>query len=117
MTSDKRLGDRREQVRYDVSGQLWAELTFGDHVLLKNIGRGGALIEAKMTPGLRSLRAARIVLRDRGPEIDVVVRHIEPASSSPGEDRVQVGLEFVRVSTTARAELDQFIDRCGAPEP
>ncbi len=113
MAAKRRLGDRREHLRFEVAGQLWASLDMKDRVVLKNIGVGGALIEATLGPGMRSIRAAQIALRERGPEVNVLVRHITPISASPTEDRFLMGLEFVNLSSSARADIDRLVQEWG----
>src|SRR5436853_4136707 len=97
MVARGRLGDRREYARFEVAGQLWAALDLRARVVLRNIGLGGALIEAKLTPSLRSIRVAHMSLRDQGPELNVVVRHMAAMSSDPDDDRYLVGLQFIHV--------------------
>jgi len=109
MAAKNRLGDRREHLRYDVSGQLWGSLDLSERVVLRNIAPGGALIEARLTPGMRSVRAAQILLHERGPQMNVIVRHMSPLSAAPDEDRYLVGVEFVNLSAAAQVELDQFV--------
>ena len=107
------MGDRREHLRFEVAGQLWASLDMSERVVLRNIGVGGALIEAKLSPGVRSIRAAQISLRDRGPELNVLVRHVTPVSNAPDEERFLVGLEFVNISPSDRADIDRFVKQWG----
>ena len=109
MESNRGLADRRGHLRFDVSGQLWASLDFKESVILRNIASGGALIEARLTPGLRSIRTAQIALREKGPELNVVVRHMAPVSTAPDEDRYLVGVEFVNLSPAVRADLEAFV--------
>jgi hypothetical protein len=103
------LGDRREHVRFDVTGQLWAALDLSAHVVVRNIGTGGALVEARLTPGLRSIRAAQISLREQGPPLSVVVRHVSPLPAASGEDCYLVGLEFLHLSPAGQAEVEQLV--------
>jgi len=113
-----RLGDRRVHVRFDVAGQLWASLDLGAPVVLRNIGLGGALIEARLAPGLRALRAAQLSLRERGPRLSVVVRHMHAVSDAAEEDRYLVGLEFVHLSPAALSEIERLVqDRDGSSTP
>src|SRR5205085_1569017 len=78
-------------------------------VVVRNIGLGGALVEARLSPSLRSLRTAQMSLRDHGPELNVVVRHMEPVSADPGEERYLLGLEFIHLSADARTELTKVV--------
>jgi len=112
MVANRQMGDRRAQVRYDISGQLWGALTVHAPIVLKNIAPGGALLEARLSTGLKSLRTGQIVLREHGPELNVVVRHVTPATTVPGEDRYLVGVEFVNLSPAARADVERCVREC-----
>jgi hypothetical protein len=105
---NKSLGDRRESVRFDVFGELWASLDLSERVTLRNIAADGLLIEARLTPGLRSMRVAQIRLREGGPEVHGIVRHMR-AIGDATEERYLVGLEFVSVSSEARSFLDGLL--------
>lgn len=109
MVKRLRLGDRREYLRFDVSGQLWGSLDRSERVLLLNISNAGALIEATLPSALKSIRAAQVSLRDNGLQLNAVVRHLSPLPDSSVPDRCLVGLEFVHVSSTARDELDRLV--------
>jgi c-di-GMP-binding flagellar brake protein YcgR len=118
MAGNVRMGDRRGQMRYGVTGQLWGTLGVRAPVVLKNLAAGGALIETTLTTGLKSLRTAQVVLRERGPELNVVVRHMRPVSPQSGhENRYLVGLEFVNLSPAARADVDRVLREWQANMP
>jgi hypothetical protein len=108
MTPRSRLGDRREHLRFEVTGQLWGALDRCEHVSIVNISSAGALIEATLPSGLRSMRAAQMSLGETGPHLNAVVRHISPVEASE-TDRFLVGLEFVHVSSEARAGLNRLV--------
>jgi hypothetical protein len=101
----KRLGDRRQHLRFDVAGQLWGSIEANEPVVLRNIAHGGALVEA--TSWVSSAHETHISLGLHGPILNAVVRHVSPAG--PAADRFLVGLEFVRLSEIQRIELDDFI--------
>lgn len=109
MTADTRLGDRRAHLRFDITLQLWASLDLREPVVLRNVALKGALVEARLTPGTKSLRVGQVRLRDSGPELTAVVRHKSPLTSAPDEERYLIGLEFVHLSTTERAALEEFV--------
>lgn len=109
MAAKNQLGDRRGHVRFDVKGQLWAALDLSARVVVRNIGVGGALVEAKLTPGLRTIRAAQMSIREQGPTLSVVVRRLSPLSSAADEDRYLVGLEFIHISEAAKAEVERLV--------
>jgi hypothetical protein len=104
-----RLGDRREAVRLSVRGQLWASLELTEQIILRNIALGGALIEARLPAGLKAIRAVQIELPDHGPTIEALVRHVSPVEDAAREDWWVVGLEFMKLSPAARADLDRLM--------
>ena len=109
MGQKRRLGDRRKHVRFDVSGQLWASLETIDRAVLRNIGTGGALVEARLPPGIRTPRPAQVAFGEDGPEVSAIIRHISPMPDDDESDRYLVGLEFVNLSPVNRGGLEQFI--------
>ena len=108
MGQRRRFGDRREHVRFDVSGQLWASLETNDRAVLRNIGSGGALVEARLPPGIRTPRSAHVAFGQRGPEVNAIIRHVSPMLADES-DRCLVGLEFVNLSPVNREGIEQFI--------
>ena len=99
-------------MRFDVSGQLWASLEKVDPVALRNIGEGGALVEARLPPGIRTPRSAHVAFGQPGPEVNAIIRHVSPAPADES-DRSLVGLEFVNLSPVNRAGIELFIREWG----
>ncbi len=58
---------------------------------------------------MKAVRVGQFWLRGNGPELTAVVRHRSPLTDAPGEDRYLLGLEFVNLSTSERAELEEFV--------
>jgi hypothetical protein len=111
MTPQTRLGDRREHLRFEVTGRLWASVDFGEHVVLRNIATGGALVETSLASVSKPIRAAQIAFDERGAELNVIVRHVSPVTTSPdGDTRYLVGLEFVNVSQAQRVDIDRLVE-------
>jgi len=113
MPSRNRLADRRENVRFETTGQLWADRYLASPAVLRNLGLRGALIETRLPPAMNAIRAAQVALRDGGPVLNAIVRHVTPVTSAPEEDRHLVGLEFVNPSPSARAEIDAMLRAAG----
>jgi hypothetical protein len=53
------------------------------------------------------MRAARLSLRETGPHLDAIVRHISPVAGAP--DQFLVGLEFVNMSPATGSDLDRVV--------
>jgi hypothetical protein len=111
VTLKARLGDRREHLRFEVAGQFWASIDFGEDALLRNIATGGVLVETSLSCLSRGTRAAQIAFDERGPELNAIVRHVSPATGSPdGGLRYLVGLEFVNVSAAQSADIERLVE-------
>jgi c-di-GMP-binding flagellar brake protein YcgR len=108
MSGKNRLGDRRENLRFDISGQLWASLDFGDRVIVRNLTAGGMLVETSLTSAFKPIRAAQVAFEERRSPITVIVRHVSPALD-PGANRFLVGLEFVNLSPSQQVELERLV--------
>jgi hypothetical protein len=107
MATRAQLGDRRQYLRFNSAGQVWASLRRVEQVVVRNLSLKGALVE--VPAGLQSMRLAQIALQDQGPVVDAVVRHATPASDAPEENRFLVGVEFVNVSEDARTNLTRMV--------
>jgi hypothetical protein len=115
MGQKHRLGDRREHVRFEVSGQLWASLETIDRAVLRNIGVGGALVEARLPPGIRTPRLAHVAFGARGPDLNAIIRHVSPLSPDDESNRFLVGLEFLTPSLVERESIEHFIREWSGP--
>jgi c-di-GMP-binding flagellar brake protein YcgR len=100
------MADRRERVRFDLTGQLWASLDFKAPTIVRDLAIGGALVETTLPPEWSPLRIAQVSLCDDGPTVTVVVRHI---TRSPGEARHRIGLEFMNKSPSAQAHIARIV--------
>jgi hypothetical protein len=110
MTLQTRLGDRRGYLRFEVAGQLWASIDFGERVVLRNIAPGGALVETSLPFVSKPVRAAQLAFSEGGAELNVIVRHVSPiTASADGSPRYLVGLEFVNVSPAQRADIERLV--------
>jgi len=109
MSSRNRLGDRREHLRFDISGQLWASLDFGEHVTVRNMTAAGMLVEASLMSAFKPIRAAQLAFEQRTSPITVVVRHVSPVPEAPQANRFLVGLEFVNLSLSQQIDLERLV--------
>jgi hypothetical protein len=118
MTAKNRLGDRREHLRFDINGQLWASLDFGEHVVVRNVTAAGMLVETTLTPAFTPIRAAQVTFEQPNSPVTVIVRHVSPADETPQSDRYLVGLEFVNLSPSQQLDLERLVtewqDQTGA---
>jgi hypothetical protein len=103
------MGDRRGYLRYQVVGDLWASIEIHDDVVVRNVAKGGALLETTLSPTVPAIRAAYLTLPNDGPELMVAVRHVSPLNLPLGGQRWLLGVEFVRVTGWARDAIDAFV--------
>jgi c-di-GMP-binding flagellar brake protein YcgR len=108
MPFKERLGDRRTDLRFEIIGQLWGSLETVEHLPLRNLARGGALIESRMPLTAEMVRAVRLVFNGTTHDIEAKVRHVTSEKLSDGE-RYLVGLEFVEPSAAALEQIDRIV--------
>jgi hypothetical protein len=108
MPFKERLGDRRSDLRFEIIGQLWGSLETVEHLPLRNLARGGALVESRLPLNPEMVRSVRLALGDQVSDIQVRVRHVS-AEKTDGAERFLVGLEFVEPSASALAQIDRIV--------
>ena len=103
----RKIGDRRIRPRFDIVGDLWGTLETVLRLPLKNVSRGGALIQSHVALPPQSVH--RIALHADGQELSVPVRvsHVEQQTSADGERTYLIGVEFI----SAQPALAQLVDR------
>lgn len=111
--SKRRLADRRSDVRFEFVGHLWGTLVTVESLPLRNIGRGGALVESR-----RRLLGAPVhnihLIHDAGTTtIRAKVRHVTPIVSPSGVARYLIGLEFLDPEETALEQIDHLVAAAG----
>jgi hypothetical protein len=103
----RKIGDRRIRPRFDIVGDLWGTLETVLRLPLKNVSRGGALIQSHVALPPQSVH--RIALHADGQEFSIPVRvsHVERQTSADGERTYLIGVEFI----SAQPALLQLVDR------
>jgi hypothetical protein len=107
MTWKARAGDRRNALRFEIVGTLTGSVTAPAVVPLRNIGRGGALIETPWPLPADSVHRVWLESDLLSTACEVRVRHVRH-----GRDRPQtylIGLEFLHVDPPMLDEIDRFI--------
>jgi hypothetical protein len=112
----KRLGDRRGRPRFEFVGQLWGSLETIEPLRLRNLGRGGALLEARFALQVDTTHRLRIASADQTSDLQARVRHVslEPEAGRP---RYLIGLEFLTLPPAAVAHLERLIAANVDPVP
>lgn len=110
----RRLGDRRNRPRYDIVGELWGTLETVVRMPLRNVGRGGLLMESHVPLAPNSVH--RLSFSSNGEEMpaQVCVRHVRPATTVEGEPCFLIGLEFISVQPIMVDRISQWLAHSGA---
>lgn len=101
-----RQGDRRERERSEIVGQLWVSLGVVEPMPLRNVGRGGALLEAEQMLPLRSVHRMRLSLDEVEGDIEARVCHVRSAAFE-GRQRYLIGLEFLELPTLLAERIER----------
>ena len=102
----RRIGDRRGKPRFEVIGDLRGSVDVSASLTVRNLGRGGALLEASMPLAPESLHAVTVVSEHESHAATLRVRHSTPDEQS-GRSLYLTGVEFVDVTPA----LDEFLMR------
>jgi hypothetical protein len=108
MAFKDRLGDRRSELRFEIIGQLWGSLEVTEQLPLRNVGRGGALVESRQPLSADTVHAVRLMLGDQPSEVQARVRHVTPVKEDVG-DRYLIGLEFVNPGVGTLDQIDRIV--------
>ena len=109
MTLKERLGDRRSDLRFEIIGQLWGSLETIEPLPLRNVGRGGALVESRLPLPLDSVQGVRLVYQGRASDLHARVRHVAPIVGPEGGERYLIGLEFVDAGEEVLTHIDHLV--------
>jgi hypothetical protein len=109
MASRQRLGDRRSDVRFEIIGQLWGSLVTVESLPLRNVGRGGALVESPLPLSTATVHGVYLVHDAGATAIQAKVRHVTPVAGPSGVARYLIGLEFLDLDETALELIDNLV--------
>ena len=101
------LGDRRATVRFDVAGEVWGSLETLDAMPIRNIGRGGILVEAPKPLKLETVVRIHVVLPAHEGIVEGQVRHVTAVRDVTSGDQYLIGFKFV----TIESDTSEYIDR------
>ena len=103
-----RLGDRRSDLRFEIIGQLWGSLETVERLPLRNLGRGGALVESRLPLNDQSVHGVRLLFGDSPNDVTVKVCHVTPVATPLG-DRYLIGLEFMNPGLPVLEQIDRIV--------
>jgi hypothetical protein len=114
----ERLGDRRSDVRFEIVGHLWGSLVTVETLPLRNIGRGGALVESRLPLTPATVHGVHLIHNAETATFHAKVRHVTPIVSASGVARYLIGLEFLDLEETALEQIDILVAASGgSPTP
>jgi hypothetical protein len=108
MPFKERLGDRRSDLRFEIIGQLWGSVETVADLPLRNLTRGGALVESRLPLNAEAVRAVRLLKGNESSDIQVRVRHVTAQQGADGEHYF-IGLEFIEPSAAALEQIDRIV--------
>ena len=105
-TMKRRIGDRRGKPRFEIVGDLWGSLDTSTSLTLKNLGRGGALLDSPLPLAPDSVHWVTALADGESHAVQLRVRH--STTTENGETpRYLIGVEFLKLSPG----LEDFIVR------
>lgn len=111
------LGDRRAAMRFDLSNHAWGSLETRDAVPIRNIGKGGMLIEASLPPRMASNDRVHLELAEHASVAQGRVAHVTSIRDVLAGDRYLIGYAFVDVEPATSAHIDRLTgSRSGAAD-
>jgi hypothetical protein len=106
--SEADVTDRRGRVRFEIVGQLWGALEVEEPARVRDIGRGGALLETQHPLPVDSLQRIRLTIDQESHIVQALVRRLTPAESGSGV-RYLVGVEFVDSPDALLESIDRAL--------
>lgn len=111
----RRWGDRRQELRFEIVGDVWASLEVRPAFRLVNVGEGGALIELPFPLPAGCRCSISLTAGDAAARVTAIVRHISPSAGRNGSCRI--GIEFENVDPEARDQLGALLRKAAGSPP
>ena len=106
----KPVESTRTTERIQILGELHGEAMVFQPMTIREISRGGALIETKYPLQLNSLHEFRLTLGDRSVVLKARVVHSRISDVDPESVNYLIGLEFVEANDRVLTVIEGFID-------
>lgn len=103
------LGDRRAALRFDLGGQVWGTIETLDPLPLRNIGRGGLLVESSRPLRIDTLHRLHLVLQGYESIVEGRVRHVTGMYDGRAQVHYLIGFQFVEVDPATQERIDQVV--------
>src|SRR5262245_53584127 len=95
MTTRRRLGDRRNRVRYEIVGQLWGSLETFEPMEVHNLSQGGALVETRLPLNADSVQRLRLTAQEQTLDLQARVAHVSQRQDVTAPENYLVGVQFL----------------------
>ena len=115
MATERSLGDRRGAVRFDLGGQVWGTVETMDPLTIRNIGRGGLLVESMRPLRVDSIHQMHLVLQADESVVQGKVRHVTGIRDALPRLRYLIGFEFIDVPAPTLDWIDELVAAGGRP--
>jgi len=102
--------DKRDTERIEILGELKGEVTVFQPMAIREISRGGALIETGFPLHLHSLHEFRLTLGERSVVVKGRVAHCSITDVEQEQVLYKAGIEFVESAERVSAVIREFID-------
>jgi hypothetical protein len=109
MTTRRRLGDRRNRVRYEIVGQLWGSLETFEPMEVHNISQGGALVESRVPLNSESVQRFRLTTPDQTLDLQGRVTHVSQRQDVTAPENFLVGVQFVSLPQPALDYIEGYV--------
>jgi len=106
--------DKRDTERIEILGELKGEVTVFQPMAIREISRGGALIETGFPLQLDSLHEFRLTLGDRSVIVKARVAHCHISDVDEEIVLYRSGIEFIEPNERVLAVIAEFIDEIRA---
>lgn len=102
--------DKRDAERIVILGELQGEIMVFERLQLRELGRGGALVETRFPLYINSLHDLRLSLGEQSVVLKGRVTHCHISDVDQDVVTYQTGLEFVEPSDRVLKVINKFLE-------
>jgi hypothetical protein len=102
--------EKRDRERIEILGELHGEVMIFQPLSIKEISRGGCLVETAFPLHLNSLHDVRLTLGDRSIVMKGRVAHCHISDVDQEIVRYRTGVEFIEMNDRVRGVINDFIE-------
>ena len=111
----RRLADRRGRPRFEIVGELWGTLETALGMPLRDIGRGGALVQSAISLVPQSVHSVTVSGDGGQTPASVRVQHVRPVVEADGRSYYLIGLEFLSIPVELMSQIEHWLAAGAAP--